>query len=142
MLADSEHDKKVEDNVKECLERAKDKCSRLRQDLVRERQRYDNSATEEDTLQPMPEALDQARAQLRSRDAEIASLKMRTPVRNPEPQAAHTPRGKAQAVRDISRLLQNPLQRGTEELERSLDELMQLPDLRAADLPEELNRSG
>ena len=135
MLADSEHDKKVEDNVKASLGRAQDVCTKLKHDLVRECQRLDNISDEHgDAVERLQEALNNAETKLRSKDAEIENLKMQRdemPAHNPDATRI-TPRGKAQAVRDIANLLQDPSRRGTEDFERSLDEqmsaTMQLPD--------------
>ena len=34
MLADAEHDKKVDSNVRQCMQRAQEKAQRLKEDLV------------------------------------------------------------------------------------------------------------
>ena len=135
MLADSEHDKKVEDNVKACLGRAQDVCNQLKHDLTtRECERRNHERDDHGAMEKLQEALNRAETKLRSKEAEIENLKMQRddmPAHNPDA-ARITPRGKTQAVRDMANLFQDPWRRGTEDFERSLDEqmsaMMQLPD--------------
>jgi hypothetical protein len=128
MLADAEHDKKIENNVRECIARAQDKCSKLKDDLVKHAQKEAarNSAPLSSEIIKLQDALDRARDDLADREQELSSLKLLhggTLVHTPEQRrATHTPRGQAQAVRDLSKLLSDPTRRGTEEFESDLDE--------------------
>eukprot|EP00802_Teleaulax_amphioxeia_P024166 Tamp_24833.p1 GENE.Tamp_24833~~Tamp_24833.p1 ORF type:complete len:181 (+),score=36.89 Tamp_24833:163-705(+) len=87
-------------------------------------------------------ALDRALSDLSNKDAEIARLKAQigaaaSPTIQPKTKM-HTPRSKAQAVRDLKELLADPMKRGNDDFESELDcqvsAMLQLQDeLKQAD---------
>lgn len=128
MLADAEHDQKIERNVQECIQRAEDKCNQLKENLVKrvESEHRHRSAGTPDDTKSMQNTLDMTLSNLAKKEQELASLvaERGSMVRPEQKTMMGTPRGQVQAVRDLSRLLSDPTRRGTADFERDLHDQM------------------
>ena len=133
MLADAEHDKKIESNVQQCMQKAQEKAQRLKEDLVQHARASNTNSSDAAKLQS---TLDRALKNLSSKDAEIASLKAQlgasTPLAMQPKHTMHTPRSQAHALRDLKDLFADPTRRGNDEFESDLDDqlsaMLQLQD--------------
>ena len=105
MLADAEHDKKVEQNVRECIHRAQEKCQKLKETLAQQAQIELARTHGRTDIKSLQDEIERAIKNLSDKEAEISSLQAKL---NTTPTASEKKKGNVssgQAMRELSKLL-------------------------------------
>ena len=105
ILADAEHDKKIEQNVRECIHRAQEKCQKLKENLAQQEQIELARTHGRTDIQNLQDEMERAIKNLSDKEVEISSLKAKL---NKPPTASEKKKGSAsigQAMRELSKLL-------------------------------------